>query len=128
MTRDFALAPTQAAEFSGPGKRAIVLYAPDWSQAILETLNDRPTAYEAAWSYQAERRAHVLQISYSPGPTISIALIDGIHNQVFALLAKGSALVLSPYPLYKDPEGPEPKNLFDPEISLVLPELPSPLG
>lgn len=128
MTTDFAFAPTQAAEFSGPGKHAVVLYTPDWQETILAVLAARPASYDAAWSFQAERRAHVLQIEYQDGPMIRVALIDGIHNAVIAQLARGSALVLSPYPLYRDPPDQAVPHLFDPEISLALPELPNPLS
>jgi hypothetical protein len=124
----FACAPTQAAEFSGPGKHAVVLYAPELAEAVLEVLRERPVAYEAAWAYHADRRAHVLTVEYNSGPRLQIALIDGIHNAVIAQLARGSALVLSPYPLYRDPPEQEEAKLFDPEESLALPELPSPLG
>lgn len=124
----FAYAPTQAAEFSGPGKHAIVLYCPQWAEPVLEVLRVKPEAYEAAWSYQDERRAHVLTIDYGNGPSIHVALIDGIHNAVIARLAQGSALVLSPYPLYKDPPDQEVAKLFDPEESIALPRLPNPLN
>ncbi|HYF94025.1 MAG TPA: hypothetical protein VD969_17560 [Symbiobacteriaceae bacterium] len=121
---DFASAPTQAAEFSGPGKHAVVLYTPDWSAAVLAALRTRPTAYEAAWHFEPERRAHVLTVRYEGGPAIAIALIDGIHNAVLAQVARGGALVLSPYPLYRDPPDQTDVPLFSPEESLVLPELP----
>jgi hypothetical protein len=124
----FAYAPTQAAEFSGPGKHAVVLYAPDWAESVLQILNARPASYEAAWAYQPERRAHVLSVAFASGPAIQVALIDGIHNALIAKLARGSALVLSPYPLYKDPPDQDVAQLFDPEQSLALPELPNPLG
>jgi hypothetical protein len=119
-----ASAPTQAAEFSGPGKHAVVLYAPDWSEAVLAVLQARPAAYEAAWQFEPERRAHLLTIAYEGGLHLAVALIDGIHNAVIAQVLKGSALVLSPYPLYRDPPD-QVTELFAPETSLVLPELPS---
>ncbi|MDB4895785.1 MAG: hypothetical protein JWN15_2047, partial [Firmicutes bacterium] len=99
MTAPFAHVPTQAAEFSGPGRHAIVLYAPEWSEALLEVLRMKPLAYEASWRFNEERRAHVLTVAYEGGPTLQVALVDGIHNQVLALLVRGSALVLSPFPL-----------------------------
>jgi hypothetical protein len=119
-----AFAPTQAAEFSGPGKHAVVLYAPDWSGAVLDILEARPPAYEAAWQFEPERRAHVLTVTYEGGLQLAVALIDGIHNAVIAQVLKGSALVLSPYPLYRDPPE-EVTELFSPDLSLVLPELPA---
>lgn len=125
MPAAFASAPTQAAEFSGPGKHAIVLYTPDWSEAVLDVLRLKPSAYEASWHFQAERRAHVLEVIYDQGPTIQVALIDGIHNTVIARLAQGAALVLSPYPLYREPPDAEVEHLFSPEESLALPDLPS---
>lgn len=124
----FAFAPVQAAEFSGPGKHAVVLYSPDWTDLLLEVLRRRPDSYEASWSFQADRRAHVLQVDYASGPSVSVALIDGIHNAVIARLAGGAALVLSPYPLYRDPPDQEVARLFDPAESVALPKLPSLLG
>ncbi|HYG59622.1 MAG TPA: hypothetical protein VD902_16280 [Symbiobacteriaceae bacterium] len=123
-----AHAPTQAASFSGPGKQAVVLYAPAWGDTLLEVLQRKPSAYEASWSFEEERRAHVLRIAYEGGPEIGIALIDGIHNAILAQVVKGSALVLSPHPLYRDPPDQPVEQLFEPELSLVLPELPNPLG
>ena len=128
MTQPVAYAPTQAAEFSGPGKQAVVLYAPAWADEVLAVLQLKPTAYEAAWSFDEARRAHVLQVSYEGGPALGVALIDGIHNAVLAKVVRGSALVLSPYPLYRDPPDQAVERLFEPELSLVLPELPNPLG
>lgn len=128
MTAPFAYAPTQAAEFSGPGKQALVLYSPDWSELVLQVLRERPAAYEAAWSFMPERRAHVLEVAYEGGPTIHVALIDGIHNQVLAKVARGCALVLSPFPIYREHEDQVVEKLFAPEESVVLPQLPSPLG
>jgi hypothetical protein len=124
----FAFAPTQAAEFSGPGKHAIVLYSPDWADSVLMVLQTRPAAYEAAWSFAEDRRAHVLNVDYAGGPSISVALIDGIHNAVLAKLARGAALVLSPFPLYRDTPEQQVDRLFDPDEAVVLPELPNPLG
>lgn len=120
--------PTQAAQFSGPGKQAIALYCPDWSEPLLTVLECRPGAYEAAWHFAPAQRAHVLEVIYEGLTPIRIALVDGIHNQVLASLARGSALVLSPYPLYRDYEDQQVENLFDPDRSLALPELPNPLG
>ncbi|MFZ5824370.1 MAG: hypothetical protein ACOY94_08590 [Bacillota bacterium] len=119
--------PTQAAEFSGPGKQAIVLYCPDWTAPILALLASRPTAYEAAWRFAPEQRAHLLEVDYEGAEPIAIALVDGVHNAVIASLARGRALVLSPHPLYREYEGQAVDQLFDPEQSLLLPELPSPL-
>jgi hypothetical protein len=128
VSNHFAHAPTQAAEFSGPGREAIALYTPQWTETLLDVLRRRPTAYEAAWQFNPERRAHLLQVEYEGGPQIQIALIDGIHNAVIARLAGGAALVLSPYPLYPDPaDQGAAQRLFSPEESLVLPKLPSPL-
>lgn len=124
MPQDQPYLPTQAAEFSGPGKQAIVLYCPDWGQALLALLESRPTAYEAAWRFAPEQRAHVLEIAYEGAQPIQIALVDGVHNAVIASLALGRALVLSPYPLYREEQSSGP-DLFSPERSLVLPELPS---
>lgn len=98
MTAPFAHVPTQAAEFSGPGRHAIVLYAPEWSEAVLEVLRMKPLAYEASWSFNEERRAHVLLIAYDGGPTLQLALVDGIHNQVLALLVRGAPLSCRPSP------------------------------
>lgn len=123
-----AHAPTQAAEFSGPGKRAIVLYAPELAGGLLEVLGARPEAYEAHWRYHEERRAHVLTVEFATGHRIGVALVDGIHNAVIALLARGAAMVLSPYPIYAASEAERPEALFSPETSLALPSLPSPLG
>ncbi len=122
-----AHAPTQAAEFSGPGKQAIVLYTPAWSEAVLEVLRTKPNAYEASWRFHDGRRAHVLEVAYENGPTIHVALVDGIHNQVVARLARGCALVLSPFPLYREHPDEQDVKLFTPEESVVLPQLPSPL-
>jgi hypothetical protein len=124
----FAYVPTQAAEFSGPGKQAVVLYAPDWAEVVLAALRRRPPSYEAAWSFEQERRAHVLQVEYEGGPVLRIALLDGVHNAVFAKFAKGCAMAISPYPLYGDSPEDRPAQLFSPEESLILPELPNPLG
>lgn len=128
MSEVTAHAPIQAAEFSGPGKQAIVLYTPEWSEAVLEVLRVKPSAYEASWQFNPERRAHVLQVAYESGPTVHIALIDGVHNQVLARLARGSALVLSPFPIYRENPDDVDVKLFDPEESVVLPQLPSPLS
>lgn len=128
MSQDQPYLPTQAAEFSGPGKHAIVLYCPAWTEPLLKLLQSRPTAYEAAWRFVPEQRAHVLEVAYEGAEPIRIALADGVHNAVIAALAKGRALVLSPYRLYRDHETQEVEHLFDPEQSLVLPELPSLLG
>lgn len=117
--------PTQAAEFSGPGKQAIVLYCPDWTERLLALLASRPTAYEATWRFAPEQRAHVLEVAYEGAEPIQIALVDGIHNAVIASLARGRPLVLSPHPLYRECETQEVEGFFDPEQSLVLPELPS---
>ncbi len=127
MSAPYAYAPTQAAEFSGPGKHAIVLYTPEWTDAVLEVLRKKPAGYEAAWHFEPGRRAHVLEVAYDGGPVIQIALIDGIHNLVLAKVVRGCALVLSPYPLYREPPDQEVERLFSPEESVVLPELPSPL-
>ena len=124
---DFAYAPTQAAEFSGPGKHAVVLYTPDWREAVLAVLGARPGSYEAAWHFAPERRAHVLTVTYEGGLQLSVALIDGVHNAVLAQVVRGSALVLSPYPLYPEPPEQTLAKAFTPEESLVLPQLPSPL-
>ena len=123
-----AHAPTQAAEFSGPGKRTVVLYAQGWSEAVLEVLRTKPTAYEALWRFQPERRAHVLEVAYEDGPLIAIAMIDGVHNALLARVAQGAALVLSPFPLYRENPNDEGVRLFSPEESVVLPELSSPLA
>lgn len=117
--------PTQAAEFSGPGKQAIVLYCPDWTERILALLASRPAAYEAAWRFAPEQRAHLLDVAYEGAEPVQIGLVDGVHNAVIASLARGRALVLSPYPLYRESEGQAVYQLFDPEQSLLLPELPS---
>lgn len=119
--------PTQAAELSGPDRKALVLYAPDWSESLLEALRKKPTAYDASWAFEAEHRAHVLTIAYEGGPTVSIALVDGIHNAIMAQVARGCALALSPYPLYRDPPDQVVERLFEPELSLLLPQVPSPL-
>lgn len=125
---DSAYAPTQAAEFSGPDKHAVVLYSPEWSETVLAVLRERPAAYEAAWHFNPERRAHVLQVDYENGPSVGVALLDGVHNQVFALLAIGSALVLSPFPLYRETDDQVVDKLFSPDESIVLPTLPNPLA
>lgn len=125
MPQDQPYLPSQAAEFSGPGKQAIVLYCPDWTEPLLALLEARPGGYEAAWRFAPEQRAHVLEVTYEGAEPVRIALVDGIHNAVIAALVKGRALVLSPYPLYREYENQEISHLFDPEQSLVLPELPS---
>ncbi|HWI63318.1 MAG TPA: hypothetical protein VNT75_15885 [Symbiobacteriaceae bacterium] len=124
---DFAFAPTQAAEFSGPGRQAVVLYTPDWTAQVAAVLGARPTAYEAAWHFDAGRRAHVLTVAYEGGPQLAIAFIDGIHNAILAQVVRGAALVLSPYPLYREPPDQAVEKLFSPEESVVLPQVPSPL-
>jgi len=115
--------PAQAAEFSGPGRQAIAIYCPGWTDAILALLALRPTAYEAAWRFAPAERTHVLEIAYEGAAPLRIALVDGVHNGLIAALVRGRALVLSPYPLYREPgwEG----ELFSPETSLTLPNLPS---
>lgn len=128
MPQEQPYLPTQAAEFSGPGKQAIVLYCPDWTKPLLALLQSRPTAYEAAWRFAPEQRAHVLEVTYEGADPIRIALVDGIHNSIIVGLARGRALVLSPYPLYRDYEDQVVEHLFDPEQSLALPELPNILG
>lgn len=128
MPQEQPYLPTQAAEFSGPGRQAIVLYSPHWTQALLALVQSRPTTYEAAWRFAPEQRAHVLEVTYEGAEPIQIALVDGIHNPVIASLARGRALVLSPYPLYREQEEQQVEQLFDPEQSLLLPELPSLLG
>lgn len=127
LTEAYAHAPTQAAEFSGPGKQAIVLFSPDWSEQVLDLLRLKPTGYEAVWRFEPERRAHVLEVVFDAGPTILVALIDGIHNAVIARVATGAALVLSPFPLYREPPDQVVEKLFTPEESVVLPQLPNPL-
>lgn len=128
MVADRPFIPTQAAQFSGPGKAAIALYCPHWAELLLPLLTTRPAAYEAAWRFDEAARAHVLEVAYENGPTLQIALVDGVHNAVIASLARGAALVLSPHPLYRE-EGPASGlPLFSPEESLVLPDLPSLLG
>lgn len=128
MSEADAYAPTQAAEFSGPGKHAIVLYTPDWSAQVLEVLRRKPGAYEADWRFQTDRRAHVLRVAYEDGLTLHIAFIDGVHNALLARLARGCALVLSPYPLYRNHADEKVDKLFTPDESLALPQLPSPLA
>jgi len=115
--------PTQAAEFSGPDRQAVAIFCPGWTEPLLALLADRPSAYEAAWRFAPEERAHVLEVVYEGAAPLRIALVDGVHNQIIASLARGRALVLSPYPLYREPgwEG----EMFAPETSLVLPSLPS---
>ncbi|MBP2016794.1 hypothetical protein J2Z79_000167 [Symbiobacterium terraclitae] len=115
--------PTQAAEFSGPARQAVAIYCPGWTESLLALLADRPTAYEAAWRFAPEQRAHVLEVVYEGAAPLRIALVDGVHNQLIAALVRGRTLVLSPFPLYREPgwEG----ELFAPETSLVLPTLPS---
>lgn len=115
--------PTQAAEFSGTDRQAIAIYCPGWTESLLALLADRPAAYEAAWRFAPGERAHVLEVIYEGAEPLRIALVDGVHNQLIAALVRGRALVLSPFPLYREPgwEG----ELFAPETSLVLPTLPS---
>lgn len=129
--------PTQAAEFSGAGKQAVVLYTPQWQDPVLQVLQSRPAAYEAAWKYDPDRRAYVLTVTFEGAPAMAIALVDGVHGPVLAKVARGAALVLSPYPLFPDPNDPaaaqdgQPPGaprFFDPEVSLLLPTLPNPLG
>jgi hypothetical protein len=115
--------PTQAVAFSGPDRQAIAIYCPGWTDALLSLLALRPIAYEASWRFVPEERAHVLEVCYEGADPLYIALVDGMHNQLIAALARGTALVLSPYPLYREAgwEG----GLFSPETSLALPSLPS---
>lgn len=115
--------PTQAAEFSGPGKQAIVLYCPQWTERLLALLASRPSAYEAAWRFAPEQRAHLLEVTYEGAEPIQIALVDGIHNPVIAAIARGHALILSPHRLYRENEEQQVE-LFDPDQSLALPQLP----
>lgn len=119
-------APTQAAAFSGPGKQAIALWAPGWDQTLLDVLRQRPASYEAAWLYDEQSRAHVLAIDWEAGPSLQVALVDGIHNQLLAQLVKGAALALSPHRLYREYEEQDVE-LFDPALAVMLPSLPSPL-
>lgn len=120
--------PTQAAEFSGPGRQALVLYAPDWSELLLEALRLKPAAYEAGWSFDVERRAHVLTVAYEGVAPFAVALVDGVHNPILAQIVRGCALALSPYPLYRDPPDQAVDRLFEPDLSLLLPQVPNPLG
>jgi hypothetical protein len=121
--------PTQAAEFSGPGKKAVVIYTPGWTDLLLALLHRKPAGYEAAWSFDRINRAHLLQITYEGGPSLQIGFVDGVHNALFAQLVRGSALALSPHPLYRDEQGgPGSAPLFSPEESLLLPTLPSPIA
>jgi len=120
--------PTQAAEFSGAGKQAVVLYSPDWPDLVLQVLQSRPDAYEAAWHYDPERKAYVLNITFEGAQALAIALVDGVHGPVLAKVARDAALVLSPYPLFPDQAGEGAAQFFDPTVSLVLPTLPSPLA
>jgi hypothetical protein len=119
--------PAQAAQFSGPGKLAIALWAPGWDALLLDLLRLRPTAYEAGWTFDATARAHILSIQWAEGPQLQIALVDGVHNALFAQIVKGCALALSPHRLYREWEGQEGVQLFDPAETVMLPELPSPL-
>lgn len=121
-------APTQAAAFSGPGKQAIALWAPGWEAPLLEVLALRPTAYEAAWHFDEGARAHVLSVEWTDGPTLQVALVDGIHNQLLAQIVRGAALALSPHRLYREHEGQENVELFDPAQAVMLPEVPSPVA
>lgn len=134
-----AYTPTQAAEFSGSGKHAVVLYAPNWLEPVLQILAMRPEAYEADWHYEPERKAYVLTVTFEGAPALAVALVDGVHGPVLAKVARGSALVLSPYPLFPDaPDQPDQAThqalppgaprFFDPAVSLLLPTLPNPLG
>lgn len=120
--------PTQAAAFSGPGRQAIALWAPGWEATLATVLELRPTAYEAAWHFDAPTRAHILSITWPEGPTLQIALVDGIHNALLAQIVKGAALALSPHRLYREWEGQEGVELFDPALAVMVPEIPSPLG
>ncbi|HLO04442.1 MAG TPA: hypothetical protein VK191_15130 [Symbiobacteriaceae bacterium] len=120
-------APTQAASFSGPGKQAIALWAPGWAETLLAVLRQRPASYEACWLYDESSRAHVLSIEWEAGPSLQVALVDGVHNQLLAQLVKGAALALSPHRLYREYEGQEGIELFDPALAVMLPNLPSPL-
>jgi hypothetical protein len=128
----YVLTPVQAAEFSGAGKQAVVLYAPDWAETILPILQSRPAAYEADWHYDPDRKAYVLTVTYEGAQPFAIALVDGVHGPVLAKVAGGAALVLSPYPLFPDEAtenaGEAAPRYFDPTVSLLLPSLPNPLG
>lgn len=115
--------PSQAAEFSGSDRAAVAVYCPGWTELLLTLLQGRPDAYEAAWHFSPQERAHVLEVRYQGADPFHIALIDGMHNGLMRALTLGRALVLSPYPLYRE-EGWEGE-LFSPDSSLVLPSLPS---
>lgn len=128
MSQSQPFLPTQAAEFSGPGKQAIVIYCPDWTDRLLALLASRPSAYEATWQFAPAERAHVLTVTYEGAEPLQVALVDGVHNAIISSLARDRALVLSPHRLYREYESQEVAQLFDPEESLVLPELPSILG
>lgn len=120
-------APTQAAAFSGPGKQAIALWAPGWDELLLEVLHRRPASYEAAWLFDPGSRSHVLTIEWEGGPSLQLALVDGIHNQLLAQIVRGAALALSPHRLYREYEGQDGVELFDPALAVMLPTMPSPL-
>lgn len=127
LSHSHAHAPVQAAEFSGPGKNAIVIYIPDLSEPVQAILAAQPDSFEAGWRYIEESKSQVLEIAFPTGQSLAIAFINGIHNSLLGRLAHGATLVLSPYPLYAD--GPEPpQTLFSPETSLALPGAPSPLS
>lgn len=123
MRKALVYSPTQAVEFSGPERNAIAIYCPGWTDLILALLQERPAAYEAVWRFAPEERAHVLEVCYEGAEPFHIALVDGQHNGLIRALSRGRALVLSPHPLYRaaDWEG----DLFSPDTSLVLPQVPS---
>lgn len=123
MTQQSAYLPTQGAEFSGPDRHAVVLYSPGWTDRLLSLLEQRPTAYEAVWHFLPSERSHVLEVTYEGDSPLRIALVDGVHNALIASLVKGRALVLSPFPLYQ--QGATEEELFAPERSLLLPQLPN---
>lgn len=128
LVSQHAYGPTQAAEFSGPGKNAVVIHIPELREVILEILEARPTAFEAGWRYVEESQAQVLDVDFGGAPSLAIAFINGIHNTLIARLAHGAALVLSPYPIYGEDPNERSGPLFSPETSLALPGLPSPLN
>lgn len=123
MTTSHSFVPTQAAQLRAADEPLVLLYTPEWTDTVHAVLSQRPDAYEAHWRFEEDERAHVLAVAYDDGPRIDISFVDGVHNKILSLIARGAAVILSANPLFAE-EGKEEQHLFTPEESIVLPKLP----